>query len=121
IILALEKTDLLKLNHHELSILSEWFGLNSEQDEIGIIKEKFGIAEVLLTEGEKGATYYGETETESLSGFDVRVVDTVGSGDAFLAGFMAAKLKNESISKCMELANALGGFIASRNGACPPY
>ena len=54
-------------------------------------------------------------------GFPVTVADTVGSGDAFFAGFLYKTLEGVPVRERLEFANALGAFIASKEGACPRY
>ena len=49
------------------------------------------------------------------------MVDTVGSGDAFLAGLIAKFLDNASPPDTLEFASGLGAFIATQKGACPDY
>jgi fructokinase len=51
----------------------------------------------------------------------VEVADTIGSGDAFLAGFLAKTKEGLPIDERLQFANALGAFIASKEGACPAY
>jgi fructokinase len=52
-------------------------------------------------------------------GYKVEVVDTVGSGDAFLAGFLSKLLDNVSPVDALDYASGLGAFIATQRGACP--
>ena len=51
----------------------------------------------------------------------MEVVDTVGSGDAFLAGFLSKILENVSPADTLDYASGLGAFIATQRGACPSY
>ncbi len=51
----------------------------------------------------------------------MEVVDTVGSGDAFLAGFLSKLLDNVSAVDALDYASGLGAFIATQRGACPSY
>ena len=53
--------------------------------------------------------------------FKVDVVDTVGSGDAFLAGLLSQLLDNASSEASLEFASGMGAFIATQRGACPGY
>jgi fructokinase len=48
-------------------------------------------------------------------------VDTVGSGDSFLAGLIAQLSAGSSPEKALEYACATGAFVASRQGAVPEY
>jgi fructokinase len=51
----------------------------------------------------------------------VTVKDTVGSGDSFLAAFLAKKVQNKTPEEGMIYATALGAFVAAHEGACPSY
>lgn len=124
IISLLQYTDLLKLNQEELYKISQWLRetRNDKQDGIGIIQKKFpNIKEILLTRGHKGAVYIRGNETIKIPAYEVRVKDTVGSGDSFLAAFIAQKLNNKSVASALQQASFLSAFIASNNGACPDY
>jgi fructokinase len=49
------------------------------------------------------------------------VADTVGSGDAFLAGFVAKRILQESVDTAITYAGALGALVTMHSGACPQY
>lgn len=50
-------------------------------------------------------------------GFTVkRVVDPVGAGDAFAAGFLVGLLRNYPLDECARLANAVGAFAVTVTG-----
>ena len=118
------KTHLLKLNVDELDIIMDWFGVKSSAELIQLesIQHRFPeVDTIILTKGADGATYYSNGDHLSVQAMKVNVQDTVGSGDAFLAAFLAARLQNSSIPEALEQANVLSGFIASQPGACPEY
>lgn len=54
-------------------------------------------------------------------GFHVTVADTVGSGDAFLAGLLSKLLEGRNEQEALEFACIIGSFIATKHGACPVY
>jgi fructokinase len=54
-------------------------------------------------------------------GYEVRVTDTVGAGDAFLSALLTGLLAGQSGESLLNLANRLGAFVASRPGALPTY
>lgn len=115
--------NLVKVNENEIDMLGKWFTAHhQEEDQVNALREKFNIEEIIVTRGANGSSYYGEKEVritqESLS---VKVVDTVGSGDAFLAGFVTQKLAGKPILNCFKYANRLAAFITTRAGACPDY
>ena len=118
----LNKTDIVKLNEHEVQLIAGWFNkFDNLQDQVKSLQEHFTIDTVLVTRGEHGAlvnekgTFYGH------SGYKVKVEDTVGSGDAFLAGYLFKLDNNNTPQESLAFANALGAFIATRPGACPSY
>jgi len=119
----LEKCNLLKLNDSELELISTWFSIKDSDEESAVrsIQQKFNIDEVIVTRGAEGAGYYTRSESYSFPAFKVTVKDTCGSGDSFLAAFLAKKFDNESPECCMKYATGLGAFVASHEGACPAY
>jgi sugar/nucleoside kinase (ribokinase family) len=52
--------------------------------------------------------------------FAVEVVDPLGSGDAFTAGFVDALLRGESLGAACRYGNALGAMVARQEGATRP-
>ena len=52
-------------------------------------------------------------------GFHVKVADTVGSGDSFLAGLTYKLLNNAAPQEAVTFACALGALVASHHGATP--
>ncbi len=52
--------------------------------------------------------------------YEVKVVDTVGAGDAFLAALVIKYLEGKSLKEMNEAANKLGSWVASKLGATPP-
>lgn len=119
----LEKCNLLKLNKAELELIITWFWdqTGTEEESVRFIQKEFKIDEVIVTKGSEGATYYTLSESYSYPAFKVTVKDTVGSGDSFLAAFLAKKVQNETPEMGMIYATALGAFVASHEGACPSY
>jgi sugar/nucleoside kinase (ribokinase family) len=47
----------------------------------------------------------------------VSLVDSLGSGDAFSAGFVYKLLRDASISEACEFGNVLGALVAAKEGA----
>ncbi|MCW3806811.1 carbohydrate kinase family protein [Plebeiibacterium marinum] len=119
----LNECNLLKLNQSELQLLNSWFCKEKldEKSSVRFLQSRYNINEVIVTKGSSGATYY-DMETEcSFPANKVKVKDTVGSGDSFLAAFLAKKIQNEPVETGMYYATALGAFVTSQEGACPDY
>jgi fructokinase len=119
----LHKTDLLKLNVHELYLLADWFGNapDDEAEKVNGLQERFTIREVIVTRGSKGASYYSTEILFHYPAYAVEVQDTIGSGDSFLAAFLSKKISGEYLEGTLDFAAAVGAFITSQAGACPQY
>ncbi len=115
--------NLLKLNESELKLLNSWSSEwdLAERECVHLIQSLYNIDEVIVTKGSKGATYYDRENEFSFPAQKVEVKDTVGSGDSFLAAFLAKRIQNESVETAMYYATALGAFVTSQDGACPEY
>ena len=95
---------------------------------------KLGAKVVLVTRGSKGVDALTASHAVSRTAEKVKVADTVGAGDTFTAGFLAAlramklldKKKLANLSEA-NLATALGfaaraaAITCSRPGADPPW
>lgn len=120
----LNQVHILKMNKEELLLLSEWYECDSEEEssQVEVIRKRFGIEEVLVTRGGEGASYYNDNVELHHAAIKIDVVDTIGSGDAFLAGFMSKRLDSRfSIEECLVEGLRKGAYVASQLGACPSY
>ncbi len=72
-------------------------------------KEGQTAAEILLT----------AKECFPYQGVQIEVLNVLGAGDAFMAGFLKGWLNNESDEICCRYANACGALVVSRH-ACAP-
>jgi fructokinase len=119
----LQMADLLKLNNQELDLIVGWYNLrdHTEAQKTSFLLDRFDIKEIIVTKGSFGASYYNESKEIHQKAYSVVVQDTVGSGDAFLSGFIAARLDGKSNEEALEYATAIGGFVTMNAGACPSY
>lgn len=118
----LQKADFVKMNLAELELITGWFSNNTSiEDRMKLIRDKFSIANMVVTMGGDGAMLFMKEKVIKHKGFKVDVVDTVGSGDAFLSGLLSQLLNNACGEEALEFASGLGAFIASQRGACPEY
>lgn len=120
---SLEYATILKINSEEAHVLSEMLYNRplSEQEFANLIRGDYEIETVLVTRGEQGCMVISDGVSAELPGVSVAVVDTVGAGDAFSAGFLAELCRDKSPEESARFANRLGAFVASRRGAIPPY
>jgi fructokinase len=122
--LMLSKADIAKLNDNELKTISEWYNIDlPEKETMEWFTDRFRLKLVCLTKGAKGAMIYDAVNKKSFThdGYKVKVVDTVGAGDAFLSGFLVYYLDKKSLEESLTLANAVGALVASKSGGTPEY
>lgn len=118
----LQKADILKMNIAELELITGWFNdFESTEDRIKILQDQFKIEIIIVTMGGEGALVNDKGIIHRHPGFKVQVADTIGSGDAFLAGFLHQQLNGISAKEALDFASAIGAFIATKSGACPDY
>ncbi|MES2796529.1 MAG: carbohydrate kinase [Bacteroidota bacterium] len=116
----LQNTDLLKLNHLELEEVATWFfELGSIEENLKQLSELFKIDTICVTLGADGAMLLHENNFYKSAGFEVEVVDTIGSGDSFLASFLSNFLKKIDVGKAIIEACAMGALVATKHGASP--
>jgi fructokinase len=113
---------LLKLNQAELELITGWFSSYSGiRERIQVLQDKFHIPNIVVTSGRHGAVFNAEGVVYEHPGFGVRVVDTVGSGDSFLAALLTQLSAGKPPGDALQFANATGALVASKKGACPDY
>ncbi len=77
---------------------------------------KRGAKNVVVTLGEKGSYYLGESELE-VGSFKVDAVDTTAAGDSFNGALAVALGEGRSIEEALKYANAVGALTATKIGA----
>lgn len=72
-----------------------------------------GPRTVVVTDGARGARYLSEGAEGSVEARRVTVLDTVGAGDAFVAGWLSAELDGADIALRSETAASCGAFACT--------
>ena len=77
---------------------------------------------VVVTRGADGAEAFAAGETVHVPAFVTTLVDTIGAGDSFMAGLLAAVLRNgfDDVRGAVTYAARCAGITVSRPGADPP-
>lgn len=75
-----------------------------------------GCSEVVLKNGAAGAAAYSSSAVVESPGFTVDVVDTVGAGDAFAAGYLSGLLQHLDVPGRLHRANACGAMLCMTPG-----
>ena len=116
------KADIVKLNDEELDRLTGCGrGARAVERGAGDISSVAGGKAVCVTCGALGAGLLWEGEWHWEPTRPVKVADTVGSGDAFLAGLVAGLHAGWSPVGALAGACRLGEWVAARSGATPSY
>lgn len=117
-------TDVLKLNRNEAALLYE-LSLGGRGFSLADFcrqwAEKHAISTICVTLGSAGCAIFAEGTLRTFPGFAVKVVDTVGAGDAFAAAFLHGLSQGWALHQNAAFANALGAIVASRAGATPEW
>ncbi|AEN07300.1 bifunctional 2-dehydro-3-deoxygluconokinase/2-dehydro-3-deoxygalactonokinase [Halolamina sp.] len=67
---------------------------------------EFGHETVVLTRGAEGSLAWADGETHEQAAFDAETHDAVGSGDAFVAGFLVARGDGQSVPEALSWGSA---------------
>jgi fructokinase len=118
---SLRLTDIVKLNQHELPAVVKLLGHSFENEETSSrwLRHEYKLKLVCVTLGALGSLLVTEKETSRHQGCKVRVVDTVGAGDAFTAALVYHYLRRASLATLNEAANCMGAWVAGQTGAMP--
>ena len=119
-------SDIVKMSDED----AEW--LYGKADPLALLAK--GPKVVLMTEGAKGATAYTARGKVSVVAPKIVVADTVGAGDTFNAGFLAAldragllskaavaTLSDDALQGALSLGVRAAAITCSRPGANPPW
>jgi 2-dehydro-3-deoxygluconokinase len=75
-----------------------------------------GRSDVIMKKGADGAAAYRADAVVESPGFPVEVIDTVGAGDAFVAGYLSGLLHGLDVPGRLHRANACGAMLCMTPG-----
>lgn len=124
--------DILKVSDEDL----DWIvpGPLTQMEKANVLRER-GPEVLVLTRGRDGAcALFGDDQMVEVSAQKVEVVDTVGAGDTFNAGFLAnlaengllertriSAIKADALRCALENGAKVAAITVSRAGANPPW
>lgn len=117
---SLQQSDVLKLNEDEAHQLERMLEVSHENipEFCEEMLTKWSLEYCVVTLGEKGAfAMSAGGERVYVPGYKVKLADSIGSGDAFSAGFVNKLLRGTSISEASRFGNVLGALVATKEGA----
>ncbi|WP_224270133.1 bifunctional 2-dehydro-3-deoxygluconokinase/2-dehydro-3-deoxygalactonokinase [Haloprofundus salinisoli] len=88
----------------------------SPEDLVRGLVDEYDFETVILTRGEEGALALRDGETYEQPVYEAETVDAVGTGDAFVGGFLAARLDGEGVATGLEYAAATAALKRTIDG-----
>jgi fructokinase len=118
---SMKLATIVKVNHEELRKIMGLFDLEHfhEEDSARRLLSLHHLKLVCVTRGDNGSLLVSHDECSEHPGFKVRVVDTVGAGDAFTAAMVHGYLRQTPLTQVNEISNRVGAWVASHSGATP--
>lgn len=115
------KADFIKFNDTELIEICQLnhSPYHSLEQNILFVAEQTNTSKICVTKGRHGAVLYYDGQFYYNSGFFVKVVDTVGSGDSFLATLIDKLLQKTDPLQAITYACAMGALVATFEGGNP--
>lgn len=108
---------LIALPYTDIAFFSDDASNEEELKETILKIAAMGPKIVVATRGSKGSLAYTEGKFYPHGIVKCDVVDTMGAGDSFIAGFLMAWLKGEDISACMNAGAENSAVTLGYNGA----
>lgn len=101
---VLKSTDILKVNEHEIDVLTGEKDLHKAAELI----HSWGVREVLITLGSYGSVIYADGKFYEIPGYPPReTIDATGCGDTYAAGYLYARAKGATPDEAGKLAAAM--------------
>jgi 2-dehydro-3-deoxygluconokinase len=89
----------------------------SEVGEIACSLRGRGAKNVIVKDGGKGAAAYTKDGTAHVAAFAVeRMIDPIGAGDGFAAGYLSGHLEGLGIEECLRRGHAVGAMVCGTEG-----
>ncbi len=123
VVFSLGSADVLKLNEDEARTVGRMLRLRHDtvREFCADVVAEWGLDFCLVTLGENGAFgYAGDGRETYTPGYKVKLADSLGSGDAFAAGFVHKILRGASLQEAVAFGNILGALVATQTGATTP-
>lgn len=110
---ALQCVDILKVNEHELEVLT---GIADIREGAKVLAE-WGVKEVVVTLGSMGSVILHDKEFYEIPAYKpTEVVDATGCGDTYMAGYLYRRIKSDSVLDAGKFASAMAGLKIENAG-----
>lgn len=112
----LRRTDSLVLNAQEAEALALEKGWSADYGEMAQALAALGVGAFIVTCGAAGALAWRQGERIEQPGFQVIAQDSIGAGDAFSGGLIAALIRGEDLATALHWGCAAGALATTRFG-----
>ena len=121
---SVDHATVVKVSEEELPMAFSFLGLenpHSPEAAARLLLQTFPRCQLVATTlGAEGSVVTTREASFRHPGFPIKLVDTVGAGDAFTAGMVHAYLRGASLAQMAEIGNLCGSYVAGKPGATPP-
>jgi len=119
---SFQYADIVKLNDQELIQVSFLFHLGGGTAEVIArrLLQNCDLKLVCITRADRGSLLVSREQTVEHRGFQVKVADAVGAGDAFTACLAHHYVRGSPLPQISEAANRFASWVATQRGATPP-
>ncbi|WKL49445.1 carbohydrate kinase [Flavobacterium pectinovorum] len=113
--------DFIKFNDEEILEIAKALQspFESLEENIHFIAELTHTKAICVTRGKHGALLFWKGQLYENEGYPVKVADTVGAGDSFLASLVTYLLTDNDPQTSIDFACAVGALVAESAGANP--
>ncbi|AFZ68951.1 carbohydrate kinase family protein [Deinococcus peraridilitoris] len=116
---TLQLADVIKLSDEDVRF---FYPESSEAEAVNAMRELNPGAPLIVTRGGEGASLFADGERRDFEAVRVEVIDTVGAGDAFVAGLLTHAVRDAQAgwSEHIRFALTVGAAACTRAGAYAP-
>lgn len=125
-----QHADIIKLNEDEVRGIASWLQTGEARydakrsdaqlaADCAALAQATNTSRICITRAADGAALWDKGNVVFAVSPHVVVKDTVGAGDAFMAGLMVGLTRGGDTQKILERACRLGSYVASHDGATP--
>jgi fructokinase len=116
----LGSSNIVRIKEKEIPFLSRELGLNTENLNVfsARLSQKYKIDLILITRGQNGVFAFHQKNGAFFDpGYKIEIIDNIGSGMAFSAGFLHYYLNGKTIQQALDFGNAAGALNTTKRGA----
>lgn len=118
----LASTSILVVNQHEGAALADACGLSIDAGDaagiqkLAVLLNATGVEVLIVTLGAKGAVAVTSDWVLRQPAYSVEAIDTIGAGDAFVAGLATALAGGSTMTEALQLGAATGALTTTKAG-----